>query len=135
MTTESARFDFPAGLDHVSDVRSEAERMATRMGFPIQDVEMIGTSVWEATLNAVTHGSPFGEQQRVQVEIEARGDALTITVSSENPEFVLSEVRPALTPITRRGRGLIIIRSFMDEVRLVRDGKCTLVMTKRLPSY
>ena len=134
MTSETVRFDFPSGLDRAIDVRSEAERLAERMGFPVEDTEMIGTSAWEATLNAVTHGSPKGDEQRVQAEIKAEGDVFTMTVSSENPDFELPETDPALTPVTRRGRGLMIIRAFMDEVRLAHNGKSTLVMVKRLHS-
>lgn len=132
MTSETVRFDFPAGLEQVTDVRCEAERMAERMGFPVEDTAKIGTSAWEATVNAVTHGSPRGSDQHVQVVIESDDGTLTMTVSSENPKVELPEAKPKPS-VSLRGRGLTIIRAFMDEVHLEEDGQYSLVMVKHLP--
>ena len=127
------RFDFPADIDHVVDVREALRKVCDRMGFTPHDASLVVTAVWEATLNAATHGSPRGKNDSVQVKITENEDSLCVDITSQDPAFDLPTDRPIFDPNSKRGRGLPIIYAFIDEVTLTRNAdSVTLHLVKRL---
>lgn len=131
---QEIRLNIPAEIEHVVEVREVLRDVCDEMGFTPHDASLVITAVWEATLNAATHGSPGGETDYVQVLIRRGDRELAIDITSKNPAFDLPDEMPKFDVTSRRGRGLPIIYAFMDEVKLTRgpDG-VTLHLTKRIP--
>lgn len=128
-------FDFPAGTQHILHVRETVHRVCLEMGFTPRDAGLVITAVWEAALNAATHGSPRGEADRVVVDVIVEDDLLRVDIKSADPAFRLPEGQPVITPTTRRGRGLPIMYAFMDEVSLTpAENGVTVHLVKRLKS-
>lgn len=130
---ERISFDFPAEISHILHVRETANKVCLEMGFSPHDTGLIITAIWEAALNAVTHGSPNGPNDRILVDILVSNNILHVDITSNKPDFRLPDTPPAFDPTSRRGRGIPILYAFMDKVWLTpEENRVTLHMEKRL---
>ena len=111
------------------------EEIARRHDYPVKAINQIKTALVEACINAAEHGlSPDG---KIYQKFTLHRDRLVITVSnrglrlSDKIRRVAEQDAPPAE--TRRGWGLNLIRSLMDDVRVeaVDDGT-RIVMTKVL---
>ncbi len=133
--TRLLRFDFPAEVKHVLEVREAARALCTDLGFSPRETDLLVTAVWEAVLNAATHGSPHGARDRVTVDVSISAGFLTIDITSRDASFRLPDPRPVFDPASLRGRGLPICYAFADEVDLTPyDDRITLHLRKKLPA-
>ena len=103
----------------------KAERLTEKVGRKCELSESvlqdICIAVTEAFNNAVEHGNNFQAQKFVTVSIDCTADALRITVLDEGSGFDLEAVEEPLAPenISKpNGRGLLIVESIMDEVKI-----------------
>jgi len=74
-------------------------------------------------VNAVVHGNCFNAQKKVSLNAAASADRLTITVQDQGIGFEPDGVpNPSNDENLRRktGRGLFLIRAFMDELHVHR---------------
>jgi general nucleoside transport system ATP-binding protein len=95
----------------LAQVRSEAEALATRLG-------------WELPWDSLTGGLPLGTQQRIEILKALRGD--TKIVLFDEPTAVLTPTEtPELFEVIRRladeGRGVVFISHKLDEVLALSD--------------
>ena len=71
----------------------------------------------EALANAIEHGDPQNEQQTVRVCIRLYGKSLSIEVHDQGRGFNLATVTCSEPDsLCERGRGIFLIRAFMDTV-------------------
>jgi serine/threonine-protein kinase RsbW len=100
----------------------------------------VGVSIRECVINAIKHGNRNDASKRVWVEFATAVDngrsELTIRVRDEGEGFDPEEVADPLAPenlLKGSGRGIFLIRSFMDEVELTRvpEGGMEIRMVKR----
>ena len=76
-------------------------------------------SVMEAVNNAIQHGNQEDVSKRVHVRIEANPGRLVCWVRDEGPGFDPESVPDPLSPdnlLTPSGRGILMMREFMDDV-------------------
>ncbi len=76
-------------------------------------------AVREATVNAVLHGNRYDPAKRVTVSFESTAEALTIAVRDEGPGLDPATLPDPLAPenlLKQSGRGIFLIRTFMDEI-------------------
>ena len=94
---------------------------AAKAGFDEDDQQQIGMAVRECTVNAVVHGNRYSKNKKVHLEVERSSNALTVTIGDEGDGFDMSSLPDPLAPenlLRQSGRGLLLIRSFMDEFDL-----------------
>jgi len=94
--------------------------MAAKAGFADDDRHRISMAVREAAVNAVLHGNAYNPAKKVRVSFENTGEALVITIADEGPGLREEDVPNPLAPenlLKQSGRGIFLMRSFMDEVR------------------
>ncbi len=94
---------------------------AGKVGFDEDDQHQIGMAVRECLVNAVVHGNRYSSNKRVHLDIERSDNALTVVVGDEGDGFDLSSLPDPLAPenlLRQSGRGLLLIRAFMDEFDL-----------------
>lgn len=110
-----------------------AGSVAHLMGFPAEQVDDVKTAVLEATINAIEHGNRLNSRRKVSILITPDGERLEIVVRdrSRRPLEVPS-VAPNLEEqiagrAPRRGWGVFLIRSLVDEVEFVSTGRGNLV--------
>lgn len=96
-------------------------REALNAGFDEDEQHQIGMSVRECMVNAVVHGNRYSSKKKVHLETERSGDSLIITIGDEGEGFDLSSLPDPLAPenlLRQSGRGLLLIRAFMDDFDL-----------------
>ncbi|HEX4997844.1 MAG TPA: ATP-binding protein [Terriglobia bacterium] len=94
-------------------------------------------TITESMINAIRHGNQCDPTKEATLKISRSGRSIEIVVEDQGAGFRLDEVadptdvRNLLKP---SGRGILIIRSFMDEVNLSRrpGGGTRLTMVKKL---
>ena len=90
----------------------------------------VSVAVRESVVNAIKHGNQNDESKRVVVEftpVPAHDpDELVIRVEDEGEGFDPEEIADPLAPeniLKSSGRGIFLIRSFMDDVELQRGAR------------
>ena len=116
----TATLIIPSEVRLVDLVHCSAEKMAEVAGFPEGEALDIAIAVREAAINAIRHGNGEDPSTRVHVVLEANGAGLTVEVRDEGPGFD-PDGAPDPTEgdnlLRTSGRGLLLIRAFVDDVR------------------
>ncbi|MGZ4835987.1 MAG: ATP-binding protein [Terriglobales bacterium] len=108
-------------LESVNQAEEVATKIATKAGFNEEDVNRISMAVREAAVNAVLHGNAYDPAKKVTFGFENTGETLVITVSDEGKGLKAEAIPDPLAPenlLKQSGRGIFLIRAFMDEVRI-----------------
>ena len=80
-------------------------------------------AVRETMVNAVVHGNRYNSYKRVHLEISRSADRLAIVVADEGDGFDLANLPDPLADenlLHQSGRGLLLVRAFVDEVQIRR---------------
>lgn len=115
-----------------------AKAVAARLGFDEECVYHIGYAVREAVVNAVVHGNLYSANKQVHLVMERAGSWLQVIVEDEGQGFEEASQADPLAEenlLSQSGRGILIIRAFMDEVEIgsAPGGGTRIVMRKSLP--
>jgi serine/threonine-protein kinase RsbW len=108
-------------LESVDKVEELVIQEAAKAGFEEDDQHQIGMAVRECAVNAVVHGNRYNKNKRVHLEIQRSSQGLTVTIGDEGDGFSLSSLPDPLAPenlLKQSGRGLLLIRAFMDDFDL-----------------
>jgi serine/threonine-protein kinase RsbW len=108
-------------LDSVDSAEEIATGIAQRAGFDDDDLMKIGMAVRESMVNAVVHGNRYSANKKVRFSVSLQGGRYTVRIADEGEGFEFDEVPDPLAPenlMRTSGRGLFLIRSFMDEFRM-----------------
>ena len=108
-------------LETVNSAEATAGQMASDAGFPDEDVMKISMAVREAAINAVLHGNAYDPGKKVKIEFEQTGQGLVITIRDQGKGLDEKKIPDPLAPenlLKTSGRGIFLIRSFMDDVKI-----------------
>jgi serine/threonine-protein kinase RsbW len=120
MNATRVSYTLDSSLESVNKAEDTATEFATKSGFDSEEVQRISMAVREAAVNAVLHGNAYDPRKKVHIAFETAGDALTVTVRDEGKGLDPEEIPDPLAPenlLKQSGRGIFLIRAFMDEVR------------------
>ena len=81
----------------------------------------IAMAVREAAVNAVLHGNAYDPEKKVRLDFERVKGDLIITIRDQGKGLDLGKIPDPLSPenlLKTSGRGIFLIRSFMDEVEI-----------------
>src|ERR1051326_177516 len=120
MAGNRVSYTLDSTLESVNTAEATAEQMATRAGFEEDDRHRISMAVREAAVNAVLHGNAYSPEKKMRVSFENTGESLVIKIADEGKGLHQEEIPDPLAPenlLKQSGRGLFLIRSFMDEVQ------------------
>jgi serine/threonine-protein kinase RsbW len=124
----------PMGEDNELIAAHTAEQIAKRLTFKPEAINQIKTAVVEACINASEHS--FSPDRKIYQRFRVESDRLVVTISSRGvvpTNLNGASPRPDTTEAAeeRRGWGLKLIRTLMDEVEFERvDDGTSLRMTK-----
>jgi serine/threonine-protein kinase RsbW len=121
----------PMGADNELLAATTAEQIARRLNFSPEAINQIKTAVVEACINASEHS--LSPDRKIYQRFRAEDDKLVITISSRGivPSSIAAQSEPEADD--RRGWGLKLIKTLMDEVEFERvDEGTSLRMTKYL---
>jgi serine/threonine-protein kinase RsbW len=118
-TASRVSLTLASSLESVDQVERTAEDFAARAGFDEDTVPNIAMAVREAAVNAVFHGNAYDPNKQITVSFEANPDALVIRIADQGPGLDPGAIPDPLAPeniLRGSGRGIFLIRAFMDEV-------------------
>lgn len=125
-----------SSLKNIEMAEDITRRVCATAGFDEEDQHRIGMAVHESLINAISHGNKNDESKHVWLRYQIFGDRLEIRVRDEGSGFDPNGVPNPLVPenlLKVSGRGIFLIRTFMDEFRVEKiEGSGTEVtMVKR----
>ena len=121
MSAHRVSYTLDSTLDTVNSAEEAASQIAAEAGFDDEEVMKISMAVREAAVNAVLHGNAYDPGKKVMVDFERTARALVITIRDQGKGLDLNKVPDPLAPenlLKTSGRGIFLIRSFMDEVEI-----------------
>jgi serine/threonine-protein kinase RsbW len=136
----TVRLEFHSTFDMLDFVQVVSDQLARIAGLDDEALHWVGVAVRESVINAIKHGNGGDERKRVHVEFTPltaeTPPGIVIRVRDEGPGFDPSTLPDPLAPenlLKASGRGIFLIRSFMDELVLQRapEGGMEVVMVKR----
>lgn len=110
-------------LESVDNAEEIAVSMARSAGFDEDDLMKIGMAVRESMVNAVVHGNRYSANKKVRFSVAKNAQRLTVRITDEGEGFDYEELPDPLAPanlLRSSGRGIFLIRSFMDEFQIRR---------------
>lgn len=132
------RFALSSTMDSVAEIEAAAEKLAAGAGLDEDERFRFTMAVREAAVNAVLHGNDYDPGKRVTASFENTGKSLVIIIADEgkglNPDSLPDPLAPE-NLLRGTGRGIFLIRSFMDEVHFRQLNPGTeLTLVKHLPA-
>jgi serine/threonine-protein kinase RsbW len=121
MSQKQVSYTLDSTLETVNSAEETASRMAAEAGFGEEEVMKISMAVREAAVNAVLHGNAYDPGKKVTLAFERTSRDLVITIRDQGKGLDVSKIPDPLAPenlLKTSGRGIFIIRSFMDEVEI-----------------
>ncbi len=106
-------------MESVSEVEAIAEKMAGEAGLDEDTTFHVTMAVREAAVNAVLHGNEYDPGKQISVTFENTGSDLVFIVTDQGKGLDPDTLPDPLLPenlLRGTGRGIFLIRSFMDEV-------------------
>lgn len=138
---ESSRVDvtLETRLESVDLAEEIASKVASAAGFDEDDRHKIGMAVRESVINAIQHGNVNDSAKRVRMSLALGPAELVITVADQGGGFnadILPNPLAEENLLRTSGRGIFIIRSFMDafHVECGKNGGAKVTMVKRYAS-
>ena len=136
----AVRLDFHSSFDMLDFVQVVSDHIGRMSGLDDDAVHWVGVAVRESVINAIKHGNEHDESKLVHVEfmpLDGSAPGVAIRVRDEGPGFDPQSIPDPLASenlLKSSGRGIFLIRSFMDEMVLRRapEGGMELVMVKRV---
>jgi serine/threonine-protein kinase RsbW len=137
----SVRLDFRSDFEMLDFVQVVSDHLGRLAGLDDEALHWVGVAVRESVINAIKHGNCNDCSKRVHVEFTALEEdpaaGLAISVRDEGCGFDPDRLPDPLAPenvLKPTGRGIFLIRSFMDELALRRmpGGGMEVRMVKRV---
>jgi serine/threonine-protein kinase RsbW len=118
---KEGRMSFSLGstMESVDTVEAAADKLAEDAGLDEDERFRLTMAVREAVVNAVLHGNEYDPAKQVAVTLENTGADLIIKVADQGKGLDPDSLPDPLAPenlLRGTGRGIFLIRSFMDEV-------------------
>jgi serine/threonine-protein kinase RsbW len=127
----------PSRLEEMEAVHALVDQAVKEYKMDSELAHWIELTISESMINAIQHGNNADPNKTAYLKISSTGDAIEIIVEDEGQGFTLDRVADPTADanlLKPSGRGILIIRSFMDEVDCTprEGGGCRLRMVKRL---
>jgi serine/threonine-protein kinase RsbW len=126
MAKRELKMTIPSDFTAARKAHKEILEAVVENGFKGHAIFAIKLSVEEVLMNAVKHGNRLDASKQVYIEAAVTPEKFEITVEDEGAGF-----NPANVPDPRceenlekvDGRGLLLIRSYMDDVEYTHGGR------------
>ena len=135
---QHVHLEFTSVFEMLDFVQVVTEHMGKSVGLDDDARHWVSVAIRESVINAIKHGNRNDSSKHVFVDLETppAQTELTIRVRDEGEGFDPEEVADPLAPeniLKSSGRGIFLIRNFMDNVQLRRapEGGMEISMTKR----
>jgi serine/threonine-protein kinase RsbW len=137
------RLEFTSAVEMLDLVQVVVDHVGRECGFDEDSIHWVGVAIRESVINAIKHGNRNDSNKHVFVEFDSstgtEAPGLVVCVRDQGEGFDPSTLADPLDPenlLKSGGRGVFLIRNFMDDVQLVRapQGGMEIRMVKRFGS-
>jgi len=135
------RLEFTSAFEMLDFVQVVNDHIGREVGLDDDTVHWVGVAVRECVINAIKHGNKNDASKRVFVDFETgvRDEVadLAISIRDQGQGFDPEALEDPLDPenlLKSSGRGIFLIRNFMDDLQLQRapGGGMLVRMLKRV---
>ena len=138
MRTGAVTLTIDSHLDHVFLVGVAVHRICAAVDLGEQVAGEVEAAVVEAVNNAIEHAYANRPGHQVDVRVRLEPDYVRVQVCDDGRAIPAEAWRAAAAEperLAERGRGLTIMRGFMDDVQYARQaGRNVVTMIKRIPA-
>ena len=137
--TSAVEVTLESNLKNVEVADEISRRVSSTAGFDEDERQQIEMAVHESLINAIWHGNKNDERKQVWMQYQIHRDRLEVRIRDQGAGF-----DPASVPdpsqeenlLSVSGRGIFLIRSFMDEFRVekLQAGGTEVILVKRFNS-
>jgi serine/threonine-protein kinase RsbW len=109
----------PSRIESVDEAASKADEFARENGFGDDTIFAIDLAVRESVANAIKHGNKFSEDKDVEISFASTDEGFELKVRDHGNGFSPDDIPDPTDPenlLKANGRGILFMRSFMDEV-------------------
>jgi len=136
LTEETTELVLPSRIEAVNMAASAAAEFVKRSALGADAAFGVDMAVREAVTNAVLHGNRQDEAKAVEVGFKRLPSEIEITVRDEGEGFDPGSVPDPTDPqniMKTSGRGILFMRTFMDEIQWSRhpEGGTVVRMRKK----
>ena len=135
------RIELPSSFELLDLVQIVSDRMTTLAGLGDDSMHWVSVAVRESVINAIKHGNKEDRAKHVTVEFllspRAKPEEFVVEVLDEGAGFdpeVVANPLEAENVLKSSGRGILFMKSFMDDVTMARrpEGGMSVRMSKKL---
>jgi len=108
-------------LDSVDIAERAALDLARESGFGEEDLDRIGMSVRECTVNAVVHGNRYNAHKKVRLSLSRTPQRFTVRIADQGEGFNPDALPDPLSGdnlLRHSGRGIFLMKAFMDDLQV-----------------
>ena len=119
VTEETVELKLPSRIEAIGEAAAAVTDAARRLGFAEEALFGIELAVREAATNAVLHGNRQDESVPFEVGVAGTDAGFTVTVRDHGGGFDPSHLPDPTAEenlLKASGRGILFMRTFMDEV-------------------
>ena len=140
----TVRLDFHSSLEMLDFVQMVSDHIGRMAGLDGDALHWVSVAVRESVINAIKHGNCNDARKRVYVEFTAlesdEQPGIAIRVRDEGCGFdpsTLVDPREPENLLKSSGRGIFLMRTFMDEMTFQRsaEGGTEVRMVKRIDKF
>jgi serine/threonine-protein kinase RsbW len=138
---QDVHLEIHSTIESLEIVQAVTERVGRQLGFDEESLHWMAMAVRESVVNAITHGNRNDPSKRVFIGFTAMPEShpsnLVVSVRDQGSGFDPDMLGDPLAPenkLKSSGRGIFLIRQFMDEVSIARtpEGATEMRMVKHL---
>ena len=135
------RLEFSSAFEMLDFVQVVSDHLARGVGLDEDSLHWVSVAIRESVINAIKHGNRNNAAKHVFVEFETATKSsvpeLAIRIRDQGEGFDPEQVANPLDPenlLKSSGRGIFLIRNFMDDVQLRRvpEGGMEIRMVKKV---
>jgi serine/threonine-protein kinase RsbW len=124
----------PSDFKYLGAVDAAFQDLAREFSCAQRWIDDFSTALVEACTNAIEHGNKYSKQKRVRIEVQFDDARIVGRIQDEGAGFDFAKflAGPPPDPLSERGRGIMIMKAFTDDVHFSfspGSGLCV-VMTK-----
>lgn len=132
MQVKEVTIELTEGEKDLPRCRELIDRTAAEAGFMGKDKWSVVSAVFEACVNAITHGWKTPDKY-AKLTIRLHDDRLEAIVKDHGYGCALSPEGTMPPPDSRRGRGIPLMKRFMDKIEFDSSDGCKVILVKYLP--
>lgn len=111
----------PSNPNYLARLRRIVGCLADYAGMDTKEVHDAKLAVSEACANAIRHGSPRGEEDKINVKFSFSGGTVVTEITDPGDGFDPTNL-PERAATQPGGYGLSLMKSLTDEVEFLKDG-------------